>query len=107
MKINKSILISSLIGILLLTAMGSTLVAHADYPTVSVDYGPYTFAYAPSNGYLYVTNQNSGTVSVINPAGNTVVGSSITVGSYPYGIVYGPDSNIYVANLGAASDSSL
>ena len=37
----------------------------------------------PTVGLAYVTNRASGTVSMINTANNTVVGSAIRVGSSP------------------------
>src|SRR5208282_4097952 len=47
----------------------------------------------------YITNANSGTVSVINTATNMVVGSPITVGNFPFGVAVTPDgSKVYVAN---------
>jgi YVTN family beta-propeller protein len=47
----------------------------------------------------YITNFNDNTVSVINTATNTVVGSPIAVGSLPGGVAVTPDgSKVYVAN---------
>jgi YVTN family beta-propeller protein len=52
----------------------------------------------------YITNENDGTVSVIDTATNTVVGSPITVGANPFGVAVTPDgSKVYVAN----SDSTV
>jgi len=60
--------------------------------------GPWGIAYDPSNGYIYVTNFYSGTVSVINGATNTVI-ANITVGSGPRGVAYDPSNGyIYVTN---------
>ena len=47
-------------------------------------------AYNPSNGYMYVTNQGSSSVSVIS--GNTVVGTVSLTGG-PGGIAYNPANN--------------
>lgn len=46
---------------------------------------------------MYVTNNGDGTVSVINPTSNTVVGSPINVASSPGhpGVTYMPDSIAY------------
>ena len=41
----------------------------------------------------YITNANDNTVSVIDTATNTVVGSPIPVGSSPYGVAVTPDSS--------------
>jgi 40-residue YVTN family beta-propeller repeat len=46
---------------------------------------PCGIAYDPSNGYLYVTDTGSDSVSVINGATNTVI-ANITVGSEPVGV---------------------
>ena len=60
---------------------------------------PWGIAYDPSNGYIYVTDAGSDTVSVINGATNTVI-ATIPVGSGPEGIAYDPSNGyIYVANF--------
>ena len=57
-----------------------------------------TVAISPDGARAYVNNHDSGTVSVINTASNTVV-DTITVGSGPYGIAITPDGNrAYVAS---------
>jgi YVTN family beta-propeller protein len=75
--------------------------------TVDVGGGPglvsNSLAYDPDNHYMYVTalpsGQFLGTVSAIDPSSNRVVGSPITVGRDPRGIVYDPDNKyMYVAN---------
>jgi YVTN family beta-propeller protein len=44
----------------------------------------------------YITNGDSGTVSVINTATDTVIGSPITVGKFPFGVAVAPDgSKVY------------
>jgi YVTN family beta-propeller protein len=51
------------------------------------------------DGYAYVTNTGSNTVSVINTATNKVEGSAITVGSKPAGVTFSTDGSVlYVAN---------
>jgi YVTN family beta-propeller protein len=56
----------------------------------------------------YITNANSGTVSVINTATNMVVGSPITVGNFPFGVAVTPDgSKVYVANQGDSTVSVI
>ena len=50
--------------------------------------------------HAYITNSGDNTVSVIDTATNTVVGSPITVGVRPQGMAVTPDgSNVYVANI--------
>jgi len=59
---------------------------------------PWGIAYDPSNGYIYVANYGSGTVSVINGKNNTVI-ATIPVGSDPMGVAYDSSNGyIYVAN---------
>src|SRR6516165_10061549 len=49
--------------------------------------------------HAYITNSGDNTVSVIDTATNTVVGSPITVGSLPFGVAVTPDSSkVYVGN---------
>ena len=58
---------------------------------------PRGIAYDPSNGYIYVTDSFSGTVSVID--GTTVI-ANITVGWNPKGVAYDPSNGyIYVTNF--------
>jgi 40-residue YVTN family beta-propeller repeat len=60
--------------------------------------GPWGIAYDPSNGYLYVADYGSDTVSVIDGATNTVI-AKITVGIYPKGVAYDPSNGyIYVTD---------
>jgi YVTN family beta-propeller protein len=59
----------------------------------------------------YITNSGDGTVSVIDTATDTVVGSPITVGSSPIGVAVTPDgSKVYVVNsnpLGSSGTVSV
>jgi YVTN family beta-propeller protein len=67
--------------------------------------GPWGIAYDPSNGYLYVTDSFSHTVSVIK--GTTVI-TNITVGSGPEGIAYDPSNGyIYVADSNSSTVSVI
>jgi YVTN family beta-propeller protein len=63
-------------------------------------------ASAPAqNAYITNRNQNAsnGTVTVIDTATNTVVGSPITVGIEPTGVAVSPDgSKVYITNTGPA-----
>lgn len=65
----------------------------------------------PAAPFAYVTNNGSypafsGTVSVIDTASNTVVGSPIPVGTLPYAVAVTPDgSHVYVGNQGFDPDS--
>jgi len=71
---------------------GTTVIA-----TIPVGRGPWGVVYDPSNGYIYVTNWHSDTVSVIDGANNTVI-ANITVGPlgpFSWGVAYDP-SNGYI-----------
>jgi YVTN family beta-propeller protein len=68
---------------------------------------PAGVAYDPSNGYIYVTNYGSDTVSVINGATNTVI-ATISVGIEPAGVAYDPSNGyIYVTNYGSDTVSII
>src|SRR5215217_975551 len=50
-------------------------------------------------GFMYVVNQGTGSVTVLNTISNTVVGSPIRVGENPVAIAFDPVHNrMYVAN---------
>ena len=67
--------------------------------TVPVGSGPYGVGYNSGNGYVYVANEGSTNVSVIN--GTTVVGT-VPVGGAPHGVVYDSGNGyVYVANFGS------
>jgi len=74
---------------------------------ITVGRGPWGIAYDPSNGYIYVTDYDSNTVSVIDGATNTVI-ANITVGSGPAGVAYDPSNGyIYVADSGSDTVSVI
>jgi YVTN family beta-propeller protein len=56
----------------------------------------------------YITNGSGQSVSVIDTATNTVIGSPITVGSTPVGVAVTPDgSTVYVANSSSGTVSVI
>ncbi len=58
--------------------------------------------------FAYITNEGGDNVTVINTATNTLVGSPITVESFPQGVTISPDGGfVYVANGGSASISVI
>jgi len=78
-----------------LDLLNNTLI-NGNFVNTSNGMGPWGIAYDPSNGYIYVTDDDSGTVSVIN--GTTVI-ATIPVGTWPAGVAYDPSNGyIYVAN---------
>ena len=86
---------------------------------IAVGTNPVGVAVTPDGKTVYVTNEGDGTVSVINTATNTVIGSPINVGcpiancgrkttNIPSGIAVTPDgSKVYVGNLGAPGYASV
>ena len=66
---------------------------------ISVGSAPQQIAVSPDGTRIYVTNQNSNSVSVINTATNAIDGAAIVVGSKPAGVALSADgSTLYVAN---------
>jgi len=67
---------------------------------------PEGVAVAPDGKHVYVANSNRGTVSVIDTATNTVVGTPIPVGFGPFGIAVTPDGkHAYVTNASSSSNN--
>jgi YVTN family beta-propeller protein len=75
--------------------------------TIAVGAFPWEVAADPTTGLVYVTNENSNTVSVISEATDTVT-HTIPVGSEPQGIaVDSTTDTIYVTNFAADSLSVI
>jgi len=69
--------------------------------------GPGGIAYDPSNGYIYVTDSGSDTVSVINGTTNKVI-AIIPVGKEPWGVAYDPSNGyIYVTDVDSSTVSVI
>src|SRR5205823_6634266 len=65
---------------------------------------PIGIAFDPNNGNMYVTNQGSNTVSVIDSTTNTVI-ATIPVGTTPFAIAFDPkNDDMYVVNNGNTND---
>jgi YVTN family beta-propeller protein len=74
---------------------------------VPVGVNPWCVAITPNNEKVYVTNQGSGTVSVISASSRTVI-KTIGVGTEPFGCVLNPSgSRLYVANFSSESVSVI
>ncbi len=68
---------------------------------------PYGALFDPANGYIYITNFVSNSISVINGETNKVV-SIIPVGSWPYGIAFDSSNGyIYVTQYLSSSVSVI
>ena len=79
---------------------GGTVVVTVPVPIGS---GPFGVGYDSGNGYVYVANEGSSDVSVIN--GTTVV-ATVPVGSEPGGVAYDSGNGyVYVANSAWFSDT--
>ena len=66
--------------------------------TIKVGESPQNMEYNPSNGNIYVSNFNSGDISVIDSGTNKVI-HTILVNSSPNALEYNPSNgNIYVTN---------
>src|SRR2546425_2305700 len=79
---------------------GGTVVA-----TVPVGNNPFGVGYNSGNGYVYVANWGSDTVTVID--GTTVV-ATVPVGNNPFGVGYnGGNGYVYVANSGTGNTVSV
>ncbi len=73
--------------------------------TISVGNGPAQAVVRGDQAFAYVTNNTTGTVSVIDTRTQTVV-QTISAGSGPRGLTLSPDgSRLYVANNGAGANS--
>ena len=85
------------------SASGTFVVAgpidHVVDPQIPVGPDPYSVAYDPANGYLYVANKGSSNLTVIDGATNQVVIASVSVTNEPYALAYVPvNAYVYVAN---------
>ncbi len=64
-------------------------------------------AVAPDGKYIYVSNQGSNSVSVLDTASNTIV-KTVLVGTSPAGVAVTPDgAHVYVSNQGSNSVSVI
>ena len=69
--------------------------------TVNVGIRPMALEFNPSNNNIYVANQGSNSISVIDSLTNTVV-ATVKVGNSPRALEFNPsNNNIYVANQGS------
>ena len=81
------------------------IVSYSSAGSISVGSSPEWAGYDSSNGYVYVTNFGSNSVSVIS---GTSVTATVDVGSSPEGVGYDSSNNyIYVANDGSGSVSVI
>ena len=73
------------------------------WPPYTSGSAPRDIAFNPYNGFMYVANGVSNTVSVIDSATNTVI-DTIPVGTQPFGIAFNPENGfLYVANFGGGN----
>jgi YVTN family beta-propeller protein len=68
--------------------------------SINVGGTPYSAAYDPANGWVYITDKSAGVVTVLNGTGQT----NVTVGASPEGAVYDAGNGyVYVDNEGGSS----
>jgi YVTN family beta-propeller protein len=68
--------------------------------SISVGGTPYSAAYDPANGWVYVTDKSAGVVTVLNGTAQT----NVTVGTAPEGAVYDAGNGyMYIDNEGGSS----
>jgi YVTN family beta-propeller protein len=80
---------------------GSSVTGTAGQPGVAVDSYPIGVAVNPVTKNVYVTNEFSNTVSVIDGITQRVI-DTITVESFPYGVAVNPfNDRIYITNRGS------
>jgi len=86
------------VSLVLMGAPGVS-VAQTVVVTVPVGTNPWAVGVNPTTNKIYVANQGSNTVSVINGADNSVV-ATVPVGRYPYAVGANPETDkVYVANI--------
>jgi YVTN family beta-propeller protein len=73
--------------------------------TITDSFGPSRITIGPRGGRAFVTNRASDTVTAFSPAGRTVVGSPISVGTEPTGIATEPSGSF--AYAASAVDGTL
>ncbi len=96
----------SLVLVLVLLAPKVSL-ADSVTSTVTVGTNPEGVAFDSTNGYIYVANSGSGTVSVIDGSTNAVV-ANVTVGTSPDKIAFdSTNGHLYVANFGSGTVSVI
>ena len=97
-----------------ISSIGSNTVTVFDTETstpvgtpITVGNGPFGVASTPDGRFVYVANVTAGTVSVIDPATNSVV-ATVSVGTSPWGVAVSPDAKFaYVANHGSNNVSVI
>ena len=94
------ILIAVFFSFCLIALLPQPVSAQTLSASIPIGNGSYGVAFTPNGEYAYVTNQNSGTVSVISTASNTVT-ATVTLGSAPYAVAVTPNgAYVYVTNVG-------
>ncbi len=89
-----------------LDLLNNTLL-NGNVPNVRNGLDPIGLVFDSANGYIYVSNDGSNTVSVINGTTNTVI-DNITVGTYPSGVAYdSANGYIYVSILNSSTVSVI
>jgi YVTN family beta-propeller protein len=99
-QVSMVVVLVTLLGLQSLMLGGSAYALIISSPSNKISIGTVSAGIAvnPETNMLYVTDLNSGTISVINDSTHGIV-ANITVGKFPWGIAVNPKTNmIYVAN---------
>lgn len=107
-KFNIFLCISVLLSLFAVSIHSSSAIAEPTViTTISVGSGPVRVGVNSSTNRIYVANNSSNTVSVIEDTTNTVL-STILVGSIPFGVGVNSSTNlIYVANYSSNTVSVI
>jgi YVTN family beta-propeller protein len=93
-------ILKSIVLIVIVFLVSAPLYADWVTDTVSAGVGPWAICVNPNTNKIYVANDNSGNVTVIDGATNTT--STVATGDYPNAVCVNPNTNkIYVANKGS------
>ena len=98
---------SGLVTILIIISSTGTVLGDLVTAAIPVGEFPQALIFNPSNNDTYVSNRDSGTVSVIDSTSNSVI-KNITVGSSPGQLLFNPsNNNMYVANRDSGTVSVI
>ena len=103
----KQLVVLALAVVLLFSTIGQAPASGVETIIIKVGDGPNEVAVNPDTNMVYVINQRSDSLSVIDGSTNNVV-KTIDVGDFPAGVAVNPNTNmVYVTNLHSDSLSVI
>ena len=76
--------------------------------TVNVGIHPMALEFNPSNNNIYVVNQGSNSISVIETGPTNTVNTTVNVGNSPRALEFNPsNNNMYVVNINSGDISVI